>query len=81
MNEQSLLREIEQTTHAIRAYEGTDCFNHFCALLDALEESYKVALVHVSEKELPLLQGATRQVIAMRRSIKAPLAEGHTPRI
>lgn len=81
MSADPLLAKVDDAVGAIRLYAGTECFEHFCALLTSLEESYKGALVQVSKEELPLLQGATRQVIALRNAITAPVAAGHTPRI
>ena len=80
MSESAELSSIAEATAALRAYSGTECFVHLCALLEALESAYKRALVHVPQQDLMLLQGATRQVIVMRESLTSQI-EGTTPRI
>ena len=80
MNEEVAIRAINDATAALRAYDGTECFGHLCALLEALEQSYKGALVHVSGQELQIVQGAARQVIAMKSALTSQI-EGLTPRI
>lgn len=72
--------ELVEHVAALRAYAGTDAFGHVCALLECLERSYKRALVHVPPEELQLLQGATRQVIAMRECLTSQI-EGLSPHI
>lgn len=72
--------ELVEHVATLRAYAGTDAFGHVCALLECLERSYKRALVHVPPEELQLLQGATRQVIAMRECLTSQI-EGLSPHI
>lgn len=72
--------ELAARVAAVRAYAGGDAFGHVCALLECLERSYKRALVHVPPGELQLLQGATRQVIAMRECLTSQI-EGLSPHI
>jgi hypothetical protein len=80
MSEGAEMAAIAEETAALRAYSGTECFEHLCALLAALESAYKRALVHVPQQDLLLMQGATRQVIAMREALTSQI-EGTTPRI
>lgn len=72
--------ELVEHVATLRAHAGADVFGHVCALLECLERSYKRALVHVPPEELQLLQGATRQVIAMRECLTSQI-EGLSPHI
>lgn len=72
--------ELAERVASLRAFSGTEAFGHVCALLDCLERTYKRALVHVPTAELQLLQGATRQVIAIRDSLTSQI-EGLSPHI
>lgn len=72
--------ELWEHVASLRAFSGTEAFGHVCALLDCLERTYKRALVHVPPEELQLLQGATRQVIAIKESLTSQI-DGLSPHI
>lgn len=72
--------ELMDSVASLRAFSGGEAFGHLCALLDCLERTYKRALVHVTPDELQVLQGATRQVIAIRESLTSQI-EGLSPHI
>lgn len=72
--------ELWERVASLRAFSGTEAFGHVCALLDCLERTYKRALVHVPPEELQLLQGATRQVIAIKESLTSQI-DGLSPHI
>ena len=76
----ALIDELAERVVALRAFSGTEAFGHLCALLDCLERGYKRALVQVPPGELQLLQGATRQVIAIKDSLTSQI-EGLSPHI
>ena len=70
---------VRTHTGALRAYAGTDVFDHLMQLLSALRMVYLHDLVDVTPADLLAKQGALRQVIALERALSSALVD--TPRV
>ncbi len=67
MDEQiKLMRILANTSSTVGNYANSDCSKAIVEMLDALIESYKLDLMHVSVEGLVALQASIRQTVAIR---------------
>ncbi len=69
MDAESTRRAIADRMTAIRAYQGSELFEHFKGLLESLAESHMQDLADISMDRLELKQGALRQLRSLIRSM------------
>lgn len=60
------LKQMGSACTLVRAYAASDSARAMLALLDALIDSYKLDLMHVSPEGLTRLQAAIQQAAAIR---------------
>lgn len=60
------MKDMSRAAEVVRALSGCDSSNAVCAMLDALIESYKLDLMHVTPDGLTRLQAALRQTQSIR---------------
>ena len=60
------LVRLASATKAVREYHGTDLYRAMSVLFDALAESYKLEMINVTAEQLPRIQGALKQALALR---------------
>ena len=60
------MRNVSATTELVKAYASSDSANATCAMLDALIDSYKLDLMHVTPEGLTRLQALIQQTDAIR---------------
>lgn len=59
-------RALIETTQGVRAYAGSEGSRQIVAMLDMLVGSYCLELMTVTAQDLPRVQAALRQVMAIR---------------
>ena len=72
-------QRMRAATAALRAYAGTEMYEHMLALLEAMKVGYMHDLIDVKPELLLERQGAARQVIALQRALTSEHSE--SPRI
>lgn len=73
------MEAMREHTEVLRAFAGTEVHRSLVKLLDALRTSYMLDLVDITPSQLEVLQGAMRQVQALKRAISG--GEPTLPRI
>lgn len=63
------MRSIGSAASVVRAFHGSDSSKAVCAMLDALMDSYKLDLMHVSPENLVRLQACILQTAAIRNVV------------
>jgi hypothetical protein len=75
MSEDLALRQLQALTariESIRAYQGTEVFNHFAQLFEQIKQLYMADLIDVKKEELETKQGAIRQVMLLQACMTGP---------
>ena len=60
------MKNMANAAEVVRAFSSSDTAKATCAMLDALIESYKLDLMHVTPEGLIRLQAALRQTQSIR---------------
>lgn len=60
------MSELSSRVTTVRAYAGSEASKAIASMLDALIDSCKLDLIHVSQEDLPRLQAAILQAGAIR---------------
>jgi hypothetical protein len=63
------MKQLESATIVVRAYAQSDCARAITTMLDALIDSYKIDLMHVSVDGLVGLQACINQAQAIRNAV------------
>lgn len=69
MTNDQCIRELISQTAIVQAYSDSHASKAMARLLELVIESYKLALIEVTPDQLPFIQGALKQTIALHLTV------------